>query len=278
MQTRKVRLRDKLIDRMLSLKVTDAEKKILYAITKRGPSTQSELAKETALHYTTVHEAIKLFEEARWVRFLREELSQKNMPMKLYGPSARLLILTLFQDFCPDEKRQKLWPNIDQVAQKNKAVLPLILGKWDYFTKEKLGDLAKGRLKLTIMRAYVNPIYDFISLPLSGETLVWHEKSIASLSYEDENRFWIDTLRYYFYGPAQFYTFERTPKGYQMEHMAPELLGQEDKWLECVCHDRELKELLRVVCERRDEEIKTSLQMLQKEVKRFKAYLSQNDK
>jgi hypothetical protein len=225
---------------------------------------------------------MKSFEDIQWVKHLRNELSEKNVPMKIYAPTARLLILTLCDDFfILDEQKRKLWPHIDSIARNNKDALPLIFGKWDHFKKHGLRDYARERLELTILKAYSEPTVGSFEQPLSGSFSDIIDTSLVdpnAISSEDEDAFWTETLLYYFYGPCQFYSLGAHAKPhYEYRFPSVRLIEHLDEWLRCLCKDKELKDAIKEAYEIRSREVKVISTLLNAELNKYKSLLEQEN-
>jgi predicted transcriptional regulator len=105
------------------------ELKILAALAEHKEFEQYRLPKETGISYRTVLRFLRPMEQWGWVRLVRTEASTKGgKEKKVYALAPRGLAIALM-----------ISKDMDNIIKKQSDILPLVLGKWDYFKSESVG-------------------------------------------------------------------------------------------------------------------------------------------
>lgn len=113
-------------------RLTETDLRILELLIERGPLNQYKISKGIDADYPTAHKAIKKLEEDGFVKFEHEEVTEKGGRAKVYS-------LTL-KGFTVVIGMGRVDRNIDKAIMKWSQLLPLVLGKWDYFKAMGLED------------------------------------------------------------------------------------------------------------------------------------------
>jgi hypothetical protein len=224
--------------------------------------------------------ALFTFSFGRWIQFVREKLSEKNVPMKIYGPSAWLVSSALARDGWLEQENQELWPKVNSIAQKNSDLVPLIFGKWNYFHDHGVEQVAKERLRHAVLHTSLMPGPVIINKPLSTAAMTITNAKYDLRSPEGENRYWMHELLYEFYLPFRQhqryykrdwveYVYGQLPKLDEQPRENHEPSKQLDRWLACVASDEEPRELVKGLFRVEREKLVRNTQMLVEDEKKF---------
>jgi hypothetical protein len=114
--------------------------KIAIYLATAGEKWPYAIAKGTGLSHGRIGDAIPRLLKLGFIK--GRELRKARTGLAVIGYS---LTLKGLAEVLQDQPR--LWEKIDIIASEHKKLLPLIFGKWDYFTKSKIRDFVILRLK-----------------------------------------------------------------------------------------------------------------------------------
>ena len=116
----------------------NAEEKILLALAQNNNQTHYQLWKkhQVASSNKTVLATLKRLEKEEMIESRQETTGRKR---KFYNLTFNGLIICL--------KHEAAWGSIDQIAEAQKEMVPLLFVKWDFFKEEKIIDEIIQRFK-----------------------------------------------------------------------------------------------------------------------------------
>lgn len=119
-------------------KITEASAKILIDLAVNGPLEQSKMPKIIEKTYRTVIRELQKLKETGLIRFIEARPSIGRGPAKnVYGPTLTGIIVA-FNIFTNTNGAKQGHRFIEQTAQTNPDLLPLIFGKWKLFQEHQL--------------------------------------------------------------------------------------------------------------------------------------------
>lgn len=119
---------------------------ILATIGKYGEYAQYDLDEAIGKDYRTVLRHLKLLEFNGFITLKRTEQARKKGKEKKIYMLAAFGLLQLLK-FSQQRSPESFAEMVDELAEKNKSLLPLVFGKWDFFTKHKLIPYVTTRLE-----------------------------------------------------------------------------------------------------------------------------------
>lgn len=143
-----------------------------------GEAHKYKIAKDLKLHPSRVNEGMKRLEKLKLVKSREIGKARTGLPMRGYSLTLEGIAAVLTH-------RHKLWDKIDIIAEKNRGLLPLIFGKWDFFKKlEVILELATDSLKVAFfglsfaisfsdMKRRTNPLSDKDNKKMVYERVIW---------------------------------------------------------------------------------------------------------
>jgi len=114
--------------------------RIVEALLDQPWLNKYQIARKLGLSYSRTHEAIARLEKNGFLVSREIGKSKAGLPVKAYALSLAGLSAALFYD-------PARWKKIDEIAEKNKHLLPMIFGKWDLFKKHRCDEYIVLRLK-----------------------------------------------------------------------------------------------------------------------------------
>lgn len=111
-------------------------KKTICSLALNGESTQYDLCPLTGLNYASVHEAIKDLVASGLIKETRQEKGPGPLPKRFFSLTLRGLAMA----FVTTELKARGFAAVNKVAEKWGVLLPLVLGKWEYFKSVELGE------------------------------------------------------------------------------------------------------------------------------------------
>ena len=119
---------------------------ILATIGKYGEYAQYDLDEAIGKDYRTVLRHLQLLEFNGFITLKRTEPAKKKGKDKKIYTLAAFGLLQLLK-FGQQRSPESFPEMVDELAKKNKSLLPLVFGKWDFFKKHKLIPYVTTRLE-----------------------------------------------------------------------------------------------------------------------------------
>jgi predicted ArsR family transcriptional regulator len=122
---------------------------ILATLLENKEYPQYDLPEAIKKDYRTVLRHLRVLEHSRLIKVVRTERSQKGGKDKnIYGLTQWGLIAILpFLAQLEKQKEEVFYKNVEEIAAKHKDLLPLILGKLDFFTEQGINTLVLRRFR-----------------------------------------------------------------------------------------------------------------------------------
>ena len=114
----------------------DAE--VLLAIACQGRLGRYRLASELGISYSTCDVSVKRLSKRGLLRASGRKRWRTGLPMRTYELTVKGLCAVL--------DREKARESIDEIITSNRALLPLVFGKWNFFRENDLERVAMTRL------------------------------------------------------------------------------------------------------------------------------------
>lgn len=135
--------------------LTDAESKILITIAEKGEKTYKQLFEKENIANSnrTILYSLKHLEYMELITSKigkNERSSSRGRKSTYYNLSSDGLILSLYYMLKLDDQEQNYFELIEKIALKQKKLLPLIFGKWKFFKKHNMNEVATLRLYATL--------------------------------------------------------------------------------------------------------------------------------
>ncbi len=215
---------------------------VLDVLAHNGPMSRWDIKQKRRRHYSQVHTTVKQLEESGLVNVVKNVESKRGLQKDIYGLTIYgIIFVSRFQQklrkfrYVPRVTKQIPEFNIDLIAQNHAKSLPLIFGKWNYFNKEGVLELAKLYFENAALATW-NPSLDedkwsnfFMAQGLQAETP----------NSEDRRFIWYwYMLHFHFYKP------------WKASLRIHKYVTEEDekKWVSMVKGDSEIKRLVEEIC------------------------------
>lgn len=212
------------------VKITRVEKRILEEIARNDPLWLSELVKklkkwrwtrrveEKARSRGGVQKALHRLHKKKLLEVVREEKLPSGVKQAWYDLTLRGLVVALTYEDMRDY--------IDEIAKHKADKLPLVLGKWDYFTKKG----AREQLTAALCWALDDPLVAFY-------VGTWNELPDSTQALKDRL-----TER------VLFFSMDLT-SGWSLDYQLPfgrkSVFMGADEWVRILLGDPDLKEYLK---------------------------------
>ena len=141
-----------------------APDKIVRFLLEKGEANRYEMNKGIHLSYSRIHESIPKLLKSGLIEEKKVGKSRAGLTITAYRLTLEGLAVAL--RYNPEK-----WKEIDVIADGHKTLLPLIFGKWDYFSlrpKFKLYIIKKLRASLEVCADAITSSIDLLEFQLGG--------------------------------------------------------------------------------------------------------------
>lgn len=161
-----------------------SRKIVLSALAKDGPSNTYQIAKKTGKTYSLTFNSVKELVERKMVRFEGKKRTIKGTMANVYDLTLRGVLFVLGQEFAAADTDKRNYGAIRKIIHKYASLLPLVFGKWDYFDRNGVGEMALCRLKAVVVdQDAFEPEYSWIPGKSMEEKIYWFFYFAGFLSF-----------------------------------------------------------------------------------------------
>ena len=170
---------------------------ILEHIIKNDAKTEYRLGKELPLSTGTIHYVLQELEKKKLLRVKPKGKARTGRAIKEFHPTVRGIVTGLNLTDTREE--------VDAIAERWGALIPLVLGKWDYLKEKVREDTAYPQLDIAT-KAFLSPEFaDFYSIwsfvDLTGIFPTDDSENVFTCLFYDLNKIvkehngWIEALK-----------------------------------------------------------------------------------
>ena len=164
---------------------------VLVSISQSAPVSKYEIRMKTRLAYSVVHKAVRDLLDKRFISVANTRIAKNQNTIQEYdltGTGLLHLLRTHFSTY-GDMAAAKEEPITDlaDIVKRYNDRLPLILGKWDYFTERGIEDLAEFSLVFAITTFLESHSYYFFQFIAHNEDWKIAEVALTTLFVVQED-------------------------------------------------------------------------------------------